>query len=1020
MKTHIGRDALPRVRGRGGPRPSPSLDHAGGVPGGGHPREFIAENPSELPDGISRRGMLKLMAASVSLAGLTACRRPLETIVPYVTPPEQLLPGVSRYYSTTMPLGLSAYGLVVESHEGRPIKIEGNPRHPSTLGASSALIQAAILGLYDPDRSQSVQLAGVPKVWTDFVAAWQALEQTHLEDQGAGLALLSESFSSPTLARLKSSFLLRFPRAQWVTYEPTGAENVFDGLELAAGQAYQPAYRFERAKVIFSLDADFLLTDTENVAHARGFAAGRSIQSKDDSMNRLYVAESAFSLTGANADHRLRIQSGRIGGLLVAVAAELKRLGLDVSIPGADAPDSGLPDVDPKWIQVVAKDLLANRGEGIIVAGDQQPAAVHAAVFALNKALGNVGTAITYHDLTDASISRLPELGGLVDAMEGGDVSTLIILGGNPAYNAPADLRFAERLSKVKTIIHMGPYLDETARLAHWHVPETHFLEAWGDARAVGGPASVIQPLILPLFGAHSAVEMLGVLSGGGDLPGYDHVRATSTETLGQTDFEKRWRRILHDGLLDGSKLPPVNPVLRPSALSDAVLAIQEAAGDVAEEKGSLEIVFHRSPAVFDGRFANNGWLQELPDAVTKVTWDNVAVMNPRTAREQGLRNEDVALLRYRDRAVELPVWVVPGHADGTVSVTLGYGRRSAGRIGNNVGVDLYAIRTAEAPGFDSGLRLEPTGRTQPLACTQDHGSMEGRAIVREATLSQYREQPDFAHQAEAHAPGGGPLFKDPVDWGQGNQWGMTIDLTTCIGCNACMVGCQSENNVAIVGKEQVVEGREMHWVRVDRYFTSPVAEVGTENAHDAEGVPEDPQIVFQPLPCQHCETAPCEQVCPTAATVHDHEGLNVMVYNRCIGTRYCLNNCPYKVRRFNYFELTKHLPEVMKLAQNPDVTVRSRGVMEKCTFCLQRINAGKRQAKREGRQVGDADVQPACQQSCPVGAIRFGNINDPASLVTQSKQNERNYDLFGDINTRPRVSYLAKVRNPHPDLAGA
>ena len=802
---------------------------------------------------------------------------------------------------------------------------------------------------------------------------------------------------------------------------------------MATGQAYQPAYRFDRAKVILSLDADFLLSDTENVAHARGFAAGRSIQSGNDSMNRLYVAESAYSLTGANADHRLRTQSGRIGSLLVAVAAELERLGLDIAIPGVITRDSGVPDVDPKWIQVVAKDLLANRGEGIIVAGDRQPPAVHAAVFALNKALGNVDSTITYHELEDASFSRRKELIGLVAAMEGGAVSTLIILGGNPVYNAPIDLRFGERLSKVNTIIHLGPYMDETAGLAHWHVPETHFLEAWGDARAVGGPASVIQPLILPLFGAHSAVEMLGVLTGERDLSGYEHVRSTWQETLGEVDFEKQWRRILHDGLLQGSELPPVDPALRPSALSDAVMALQEPAGagarDAAEAKGSLEIVFHRSPAVFDGRFANNGWLQELPDAITKITWDNVAVMSPKTAHEQGLRDEDVARLHYRGRVVEVPVWIVPGHADGTVSVTLGYGRRSAGRVGNNVGVDLYAIRTVEAPGFDMGLSLEPTGKTQPLAGTQDHGSMEGRPIVREASLSKYREQPDFAHHAEEHAPGGGPLFKDPVDWGQGYQWGMTIDLTTCIGCNACLIACQSENNVSIVGKEQVGEGREMHWIRVDRYFTTPVAwpEAGTQSAHDAEGgsvlsapIPEDPQIVFQPLPCQHCETAPCEQVCPTAATLHDREGLNVMVYNRCIGTRYCLNNCPYKVRRFNYFNLTKYLPEVMKLAQNPDVTVRSRGVMEKCTFCLQRINAGKKKAKREGRQVRDADVQPACQQSCPVGAIRFGNINDPASLVTQNKQNERNYDLLGEINMRPRVSYLAKVRNPHPDLAGA
>jgi len=977
----------------------------------------------EMPGGLSRRSVLKLMAASLSLAGLglTSCRRPVETIVPYVEPPERVVPGVPRYYATTMPLALSAYGLIVESHEGRPTKIEGNPRHPSTLGTSSSMIQAAILGLYDPDRSQSVRHEGAEKTWEDFVAAWRELEQIRLEDQGAGLALLSEATCSPTLARLKNTFLERFPKAQWVTYEPTSDENVFNGLELATGQAYQPAYGFDRAKVILSLDADFLLSDTENVAHARGFAAGRSIQSEHDSMNRLYVAESGFSLTGANADHRLRIQSRHIGGLLVALAAELERQGLDIAIPGAVPRGTDIPGLDIKWVEVVAKDLLANRREGIIVAGNRQSPAVHSAVFALNKALGNVDSTIAYTELEDCSFSSVKELSGLVDAMESGSVSTLIILGGNPVYNAPVDLSFGENLSKVDTVIHLGPYVDETSELAHWHVPETHFLEAWGDARAGGGPLSVIQPLILPLFGAHSAVELLGVFTTETEAPGYEHVRATWKEILGEGDFEKRWNRVLHDGLLEGNELPTVDPALRPSALSEAVAMLSEPTGEV--HQGELEIVFHRSPAVFDGRFANNGWLQELPDAITKVTWDNVAVMSPKTADELGLRNEDVASLRYRGRDVELPVWIVPGHADGTVSVTLGYGRRSAGRVGNNVGVDLYSIRTAEEPGFDSGLSLEPTGKTQPVAGTQNHGAMEGRPIVREASLSQYREQPDFAHHAEAHAPGGGPLFKDPVDWGKGYQWGMTIDLNTCIGCNACTVACQSENNIPIVGKEEVKKGREMHWIRLDRYFTSPAAEAGTESAHGAGGslihdpVPEDPQMVFQPLPCQHCETAPCEQVCPVAATVHDREGLNVMVYNRCIGTRYCLNNCPYKVRRFNYYNLTKHIPEIVKLAHNPDVTVRSRGVMEKCTFCLQRINAGKKNAKKEGRRVRDGDVKTACQQACPASAIQFGNINDPASAVAQNKGNPRNYDLLGELNTRPRVSYLAKIRNPHPEL---
>ncbi len=486
---------------------------------------------------------------------------------------------------------------------------------------------------------------------------------------------------------------------------------------------------------------------------------------------------------------------------------------------------------------------------------------------------------------------------------------------------------------------------------------------------------------------------------------GYDQVRTTWRTHLGETDFDKQWNRVLHDGLLEDSELPSVSATLRQGALT-------EAASKVEEGNDALEIVFRRSPTVYDGRFANNGWLQELPDAVTKLTWDNVAAMSPKTAEDQGVRNEDLVRIHYRGRSVEAPVWIVSGHADNSVSVTLGYGRRSVGRVGDNVGVDMYAIRTSEAPDIDGGLRLEKIGTKHPLAGTQDHASMEGRPIVREASLDHYRDHPDFAHGHGAHAAAGPGLFSDPVDYQQGNQWGMTIDLSTCTGRNACVVACQSENNVPIVGKKQVKLGREMHWLRMDRYFT------GTSS--EGAGQADDPQMVFQPMPCQHCETAPCEQVCPVAATVHDSEGLNVMVYNRCIGTRYCSNNCPYKVRRFNYFNLTKHMPEVMKLAQNPDVTVRSRGVMEKCSFCVQRISAAKKRAKKEGHEVRDGDVRTACQQSCPAGAIQFGRIDDPASLVTHNKLSDRNYDLLGDLDTRPRVSYLAKLRNPHPELTGS
>jgi molybdopterin-containing oxidoreductase family iron-sulfur binding subunit len=588
--------------------------------------------------------------------------------------------------------------------------------------------------------------------------------------------------------------------------------------------------------------------------------------------------------------------------------------------------------------------------------------------------------------------------------MNKGEISSLVILGGNPVYNAPVDLEFTKASKKVASVVHLSPYVDETSLVANWHVPETHFLEAWGDARAIGGPLSVIQPLIRPLFGAKSAVEVLGLMAGEPAVSGYDQVRTTWRAHLGEADFDKRWERVLHDGVLPGSELPPVTATLQPAALEGALAKL-------GEDNGQLEVVFRRSTTVHDGRFANNGWLQELPDAVTKLTWDNVAAMSPKTAADLGVRNEDQVRLHHRNRTVETPVWIVPGHADNSVSVTLGYGRRSVGRVGNNVGVDMYAIRTSEAPDIGGDVRLEKIEKRHELAGTQEHATMEGRAIVREASLDYYRKHPDFAHGHGAHGTAGPGLFKDPVDWHKGYQWGMAIDLSTCTGCNACIVACQSENNVPIVGKEQVRRGREMHWLRVDRYFTQPVSE--------GAGHADEPQVVFQPLPCQHCETAPCEQVCPVAATTHDSEGLNVMVYNRCIGTRYCSNNCPYKVRRFNFFSYTDHLPEVMKLAQNPDVTVRSRGVMEKCSFCLQRLSAAKKKAKREGRDVGDGDVKTACQQSCPVEAIQFGRIDDPASLVARSKLSDRNYELLGELNTRPRVSYLAKLRNPHPELTG-
>jgi MoCo/4Fe-4S cofactor protein with predicted Tat translocation signal len=1001
--------------------------------------EFLEEGPSEHVDGITRRDMMMLLGASLSLAGASGCiRRPVEEIVPYVTAPEEIVPGIPRYYATTMPFRRSAYGLIVESHEGRPTKIEGNPAHPSTLGASSSLVQASVLGLYDPDRSQSVSQQGARKSWADFVTAWGTLSEAHASDGGAGLAILSESFSSPTLSRLVAELRGRYPRLQWATYDAVSDENRLAGLKAATGRDVDLMLRLDRASVILALDADPLLTDPEMFRHARGFAAGRAAGTSGSpaagsppapaagsgqAMNRLYAVEGVFSLTGAMADHRLRLQSRQIAPFLAALAARLAPAG---GSPAA----AGVPGVDPRWIDALAKDLLANRGAGLIVAGERQPASVHAAVCALNNHLGNSGKTVSYYETKDASLPSVSSLVSLVGAMNAGTIKTLVVLGGNPVFDAPADLDFSAAMAKVAHTIALGHNVDETSSKAEWHIPRAHYLESWGDARAVGGTVSVVQPLILPLFGGKSPVEVLGLMAAAKDRPGYDIVRETMKPILGEAEFEKKWNRVLHDGLLAGSELPEVAPALTGDPFAE--LSRPSSGGPAS----GLEIVFLPSPALHDGRFANDGWLQELPDPLTKLTWDNPALVSPKTAETLGVASEQVIRVEYAGRSLEIPAFILPGMADGVVAVTLGYGRSHAGRIGSGVGFDAFKVRSTKAPGFDGGVTVTKAGRAYPLSVTQNHGSMEGRPLVRESTLTELRSASAKAaadeHKPDAPKPGAegahaaaspdaakkgtvtplGVYEEEPHHFSlwkehaydQGHQWGMTIDLNACIGCNACVTACQSENNVPIVGKVQVAKGREMHWIRVDRYFSGETA---------------GPEVVVQPVPCMHCEDAPCEQVCPVAATVHDAQGLNVMVYNRCIGTRYCSNNCPYKVRRFNFFNLTKDTPDILKLAMNPDVTVRARGVMEKCTYCTQRINKVKIDSKLAGRAIRDGDVKTACQQACPASAIEFGDIRDASSRVAKAKADPRNYALLEELNTKPRTTYLAKVRNPNPDLAG-
>jgi molybdopterin-containing oxidoreductase family iron-sulfur binding subunit len=660
------------------------------------------------------------------------------------------------------------------------------------------------------------------------------------------------------------------------------------------------------------------------------------------------------------------------------------------------------------------------------VAGERQPAAVHAAVCALNTYLGNTGKTVSYYEPKDATLPSVSSLTALVSAMQSGTVQTLVVLGGNPVFDAPADLDFASALAKVPRSIALGHAVDETSVKATWHIPRAHYLESWGDARAVGGTVSVVQPLILPLFGGRSAVDVLGLMVSGKDRPSYDIVRDTWKPILGDAEFETRWNRVLHDGHLSGSELPELTPALVAQPLAELARAI--GTGGESGSRSGLEVVFAASPWLHDGRYANDGWLQELPDPLTKMTWDNPALVSPTTAESLGVASEDLVRIDYGGRSLELPVSIVPGMADGVVALTLGYGRTHAGRVGTGVGFNVFTLRRANAPEFDSGVTVTRLARTYPLSATQNHGSMEGRPIVRESTLAEVRSRTSApaptaeggpaaeSHDTEKKGGHGTPtalgvfpaetehfsLWKEHT-YDQGSQWGMTIDLNACIGCNACTTACQSENNIPVVGKAQVAKGREMHWVRVDRYFSG-----------EPSGSPE---VVFQPVPCMHCEDAPCEQVCPVAATVHDASGLNVMVYNRCIGTRYCSNNCPYKVRRFNFFNFTKDTPDILRLAMNPDVTVRSRGVMEKCTYCTQRINRAKIDAKIAGRELRDGDVKTACQQACPAQAIEFGNLRDTSSRVVRAKADPRNYALLDDLNTKPRTTYLAKVRNPNPDL---
>ena len=1036
-------------------------------------RELDAEfapGALDAPDEMSRRSVLQLLAASFGLAGLTACRRPVDHIVPYAKMPEDVVPGIPQRYATTLPHGTEALGVVVESHEGRPTKIEGNPLHPASHGAASAWAQASVLDLYDPDRADKVREGEEARDWEAFAKWWAERATALAADGGAKLAVMAAPFASPTLARLARELFAVYPAMRWVGWDPLSEEALFAG-----NGGMRPVYHLDRAKVAVAIDCDLLLTEANAVHHNWTYAEARRPEraaQSADGMLRLYAVEGVLSLTGANADHRLALRPRHVPAFVAALAAEL-----GVAAPGLPAVHV-LPANVAARAAVMARDLRAAGSAGLVAVGRRHGAAVHAAALAINRSLGSVGaaggtSAVALHPLDDVATTSVEELRELTTAMAAGQVDTLVVLGGNPVHDSPADLRFGEALAKVANTVCLSGYRHETGRVCKWHVPEAYALEAWGDARAVDGTASVVQPLIAPLLDGVSRAELLGLMASGAPKSGHELVLATWAAGTGD---QVTWRRILHDGVAPAGALagngpvkhargaarpaaaaapttaegatpagtettaaapPAATPAASPAATAAAAPAPPSTAtaavpsgdqntevttegvggGPVAAEAteheqaaapaGEMDLVILPSPNVWDGASANNAWVQELPHPLSKLTWDNAAYLALSTAEELGVKTGDRVLVVANGNRAGLPVVVLPGMPDRTVAVELGYGRQGLGRVADGVGGDAYPLRSSTALWGTSGCEVHktwfPAGQQHKLGMTQTHHTIEGRPVVREASLEEYRRKPDFAKEADAEHEHAIPLWSDPVSWDEGPQWAMAIDLSACTGCNACIVACQAENNVPVVGREMVTRAREMHWLRIDRYF-----------AGEAES--SEPEVVFQPVPCMHCENAPCEQVCPVAATVHDHNGLNAMVYNRCIGTRYCSNNCPYKVRRFNFFNYTKDTPELMKLAMNPDVTVRSRGVMEKCTYCVQRTVEARQAAKLAGRKVADGEIQTACQQTCPTQAIVFGDKTDAKSRVMQRKGLPRDYVLLGELNNRPRTSYQAKVRNPNPE----
>lgn len=1017
-------------------------------------KEFQGDESSI--SGIERRSMLKFMGASAALAGVgVSCRRPEDKILPYTHAPEEVTPGIPNYFATAMPSPMGALGMLVESHEGRPTKVEGNPEHPSSLGAMEIVGQASVLQLYDPDRSRHVLKRDgnvmLPSSWSQWQAFSDSYFHTLQKSQGEGLAFLFEDVASPTFNRLTQKVKERFPKSRWYA-SSSFKSNWREAQNYFTKNNCRLEYKLENAKTILGVQTNFLVCGPNHLVNSKAFSKNRKIYAPKDlkKMNRLYVAEAAFSTTGANADHRMPVRHAESLDFLKAIAKHLLRnnklqwqrvFNTDAEREDFSKNLKHQTSFDKKWIAACANDLAANPNESLISVGKRVTPEGHALAYLMNLALGAYGNTVVFRDVADSFPKGLMagDLNDFVKAANAGKVNSLVSFGVNPIYASPKALNVLGAYKKIATKIHVGLYEDETARASDWHLPESHFMETWGDVRAWDGTASITQPLIAPLYQTKSVLEVLNQLADLNQEPPLSLVKATWSGRRGALPSESSWRKSVHDGVVADSafSLVQIPPKVKHDVLSKSLNP---------KSKSGLELALLPSNKVHDGRFSNISWLQELPDPMTKTAWGNVLIVGPKFAKANNIKSyvdkriymADMVEISANGATLEVPVFVLPGVAPNFASLTLGYGRNNLGAIADGVGVNAYDLAPVDGSYVVNNVSMKHLGYQTEVATTQEQFAMNGDAINEVDTLTLANRDPARAANAEkfkkdpkyvaatglpdslkAKEPGSKEL--EPIQMTKpweynGNKWGMVIDLTSCTGCNACVVACQAENNIPVVGAEQVKRGRGLQWLRVDRYYTGDV---------------DNPRSIQQPVPCLHCENAPCEPVCPVAATAHDKEGLNTMAYNRCIGTRYCANNCPVKVRRFNYFDFThsgnlyvdpKYLErqKTTEMQKNPDVTIRYRGVMEKCTYCTQRIQEAKATARRDGRNpnaLKDGDVVPACGQSCPTNAIVFGNLNDPDSEVNRLKNSLRNYDLLNELNIRPRTSYLAKLRNPNPEL---